>query len=318
MSVGSNIKKRRMQLRMSQQELADAMGYKTRSTIAKIESGENDVTQKKLQKLAQILDTTPETLVSGLAVKQDATPFEDGMTVSRGRHKHVVVILAGGKAGKNLQSIPTQFIHVLGKPILVYSMDAYQNHPSIDEIFVVCAKGWENIVRDYAYQYGITKLKGIVPSGNSGTASLKNAVDYLRKYYSPDDFVVIQEATRPMVTTETIHKVLFACEEKGTATICHSMKDYVQFHLHDGKAKYVDRNTLIALQSPEAHKLSLLCRLYDQAEQQGHMLKESCCTMLMNHLGFDVHFIESNVNNVKLIREEDIAVFQAQIKTINE
>ena len=63
MSVGANIKKRRFELKMSQQELAEAMGYKTRSTIAKIESGENDVTQKKLQRFAAILDTTVEALV---------------------------------------------------------------------------------------------------------------------------------------------------------------------------------------------------------------------------------------------------------------
>ena len=63
MSVGANIKKRRFELNMSQQDLADAMGYKTRSTIAKIESGENDVTQKRLTKFAEVLDTTVEALM---------------------------------------------------------------------------------------------------------------------------------------------------------------------------------------------------------------------------------------------------------------
>ena len=72
MSVGANIKKRRYELRMSQQELADAMGYSTRSTIAKIESGENDVSQKKLQKFATALDTTVEALISGYAAPSPA------------------------------------------------------------------------------------------------------------------------------------------------------------------------------------------------------------------------------------------------------
>ena len=68
MSVGTNIRKRRFELRMSQQELADALGYKTRSTIAKIESGENDVSQKKLLKFAEALDTTVEALITGISV----------------------------------------------------------------------------------------------------------------------------------------------------------------------------------------------------------------------------------------------------------
>ena len=62
------LKSARAALDLSQQELADAMGYKTRSTIAKIESGENDVSQKKLQKFAAALDTTVEALISGYTV----------------------------------------------------------------------------------------------------------------------------------------------------------------------------------------------------------------------------------------------------------
>ena len=65
MSVGANIRKRRQELRMSQQELADAMGYRTRSTIAKIESGENDVSQKKLQRFAAVLNISVSKLMEG-------------------------------------------------------------------------------------------------------------------------------------------------------------------------------------------------------------------------------------------------------------
>lgn len=137
MSVGANIRRRRAELRMSQQELADAMGYKTRSTIAKIESGENDVSQKKLQRFAQVLDTTVEALIFGY-MKSAAVPAMVSPNSDDKRKKHVAVILAGGKAGKNMQSIPTQFINVRGKPIIMYSMDVYQNHQSVDEIYVVC------------------------------------------------------------------------------------------------------------------------------------------------------------------------------------
>ena len=79
------------------------------------------------------------------------------------------------------------------------------------------------------------------------------------------------------------------------------------------QAEYVDRNTLVAVQSPEAHRLSLLCELFQRAQRQKHILTESCCTMLLYHMGYDIHFIESNVNNIKLIREADIAVFQALV-----
>ncbi len=307
MSVGSNIKKRRLELRMSQQELANAMGYKTRSTVAKIESGENDVSQTKLRKFAAVLDTSVEALISDYVRPQrEADPvFSDSS------HRTVAVILAGGNTSAQPQNIPNQFVAVNGKPILVYSMDAYQSHPAVEDIYVVCLKGWENIVKAYARQYGITKLRGLVPAGSSGTASLKNAVEYISRFYEPEDMIIVQEATRPLVTVETISTLLMGAAEKGSGTVCHSMEDYVQFNITGPKAEHVDRTATIAVQSPEAHKLELLNRVFRTAEIKNHRLTESCCTMLLYHLGFPIHFIRSNVNNIKIAQKEDMAALSA-------
>ena len=311
MSVGANIKKRRLELRMSQQDLADAMGYKTRSTITKIESGENDVSQKKLQKFAAVLNTTVEELISMHAASITAS---DQPISAPKQHKTIVIVLAGGNFGNNRQNIPTQFVNVHGKPILVHSLDAYQSHPAVDEIYIVCLKGWESITKAYAQQYNITKLKGLIPAGVSGVISLRNALNTIKKTCSAEDLVIIQEATRPMVRAEMISQLLHACEEKRSATICHSMQDYVQFNISEGKATYINRNAMIALQSPEAHKFSLLNEVFDKAKQTGHTLTESCCTMLMYNLGYPINFIEGNVNNIKISSDEEIAAFSAWIK----
>ena len=312
MSVGANIKKRRYELRMSQQELAAAMGYKTRSTIAKIESEENDVSQKKLKKFAEVLDTTVEELISGYSPAETAAPPVSVVDIRRNRN--VVIILAGGKSGRNLQNIPSQFINVHGKPILVYCMEAYQSHPSIDDIYVVCLRGWESIVKAYAAKHGISKLKGIIPGGASGILSFKNALDHITDQYHPEDLIIIQESTRPMIPTETISKLLMVCTEKGSATMCHSMNEYVQFSVSGEKASYIDRNTTIALQSPEAHRLSLMNEVFALAARRQHPLTETCFTMLLYNLGYKINFVENGVNNIKIIREEDIASFGAMIK----
>ena len=89
------------------------------------------------------------------------------------------------------------------------------------------------------------------------------------------------------------------------------MKDYVQFSLQNGKATYADRNRLIALQSPEAHRLSLISEVFAKAVGRGHALQETCCTMLLYNLGYNINFVESNVNNIKISREEDIAALSA-------
>lgn len=313
MHIGANIRKRRYELKMSQQELADAMGYRTRSTIAKIESGENDVSQKKLQRFAAVLDTTVEALIAGYAPAIDDIPL---MTEAdeRDRRRNAVIILAGGKSGRNHQNIPNQFITIHDKPMIVYCMEAYQAHPAVDDMYIVCLKGWEDIVKVYARQYRITKLRGLIPGGSTGIASLKNGIDCIRSRYSPEDTIIIQEATRPLVSSEAITKLLQACSEQGSATVCHTMNDYVQFSLRGGTPSYVDRDTIVALQSPEAHRLSLILDVFGKAQAEGHPLTESCCTMLMYNLGYPINFIEGGANNIKIVREDDLTMFSALVK----
>lgn len=316
MSVGANIRKRRYELKMSQQELADAMGYKTRTTIAKIESGENDISQGKLQKIAKILDTTVDVLVMG----SDSLNLPEAFSVDTlpsdlsDRNRNVALIMAGGKSSRNMQNIPNQFINVLGKPVIIYCLEAYQMHPSIDDIYIVCLKGWESIVKAYAEQFRITKLKGIIPAGANGILSVKNGLDFIKDKYNKDDNVLIQESTRPMVSVEMISKLLQTVNAIGSANICRSMVDYVQFNVTKKKVTYLDRNETVELQSPEAFTLEILCNAFDKAAKTNHELTESCCAMLLHNLGYYINFIEGSTNNLKIIRQEDIAIFTALLK----
>lgn len=318
MSLGTNIKKRRFELGMSQQELADALGYKTRSTIAKIESGENDITQKKLIRFAQALDTTPEALMSGSGASQahraakQGGPDESAAAVRK--DKNVALILAGGKSSRNQQNIPNQFINVLGKPVIVYCLEAYQTHPAIDDIYIICLKGWEKIVSAYAEQYHITKLRGLIPAGSSGILSVKNGLDYIADRYAPSDIVIFQESTRPLVSEDMISKLLQSCYENDSAIICQVAKDVVQFSYEQVKARYIDRNSIVVSQSPEAYRISVISEVFEKAKKQQHSFSESCCSLLLYNLGYDINFIEGSIYNNKIVRQEDIAILTALIK----
>lgn len=309
MSLGENIRRRRLERKLSQQELADALGYRSRSTIAKIEAGENDVSQKKLLKFAAVLGTTPQALLTGLP--EVSAPPED---IPRSSERAAAVILAGGSTANNSQNIPTQFMNVLGKPLIVYCLEAYQAHPAIDDIYIVCLSGWENIVRAYATQYGITKLRALIDGGATGILSLKNAVDRICPRYAPRDLLIIQEATRPMVTAETLSMLLHSAARSGSATLCHSMNEYVQFDISGSKPRYVDRNAMIALQSPEAHRMALVQGVFQKAAARNHSLTESCCTMLLYHMGYEINFVKSPIHNVKIAGEADLAAFGALVK----
>lgn len=303
MGIAENVKKRRLQLGLSQQELADKLGYKTRSTITRIEAGENSIPENKLARFAKVLDTTVEYLKTGKAAKTEYyVPKHEGK-------KTIAIILAGGKSTRNQQNIPNQFINVLGKPIIIYALETYQHHPAINDIYVVCLKDWDRILSAYAQEYGIEKLRGIIPAGETGILSVKNGIEAIQ--CNDDDIVVLQESTRPLVSEEIISKLLHAC--KGAAAVCEPMEDRVMFFKRE-KYEYVDRERLVDLQSPEAYRFDVLKSIFDEAEQKNHKFEESCCSLLLFNLGHDINFVEGNHNNIKIVRQEDIAILNALLK----
>lgn len=117
---------------------------------------------------------------------------------------NIAVIIAGGSGQRMHQNIPKQFLTVNEKPVIIYTLQAFQNHPDIDVIAVVCIAGWEHVLQAYADQFDITKLKYIIPGGKNGQDSIRNGVYELEKHYSANDIVLIHDAIRPMVSNEII------------------------------------------------------------------------------------------------------------------
>ena len=316
MGIAENIKKRREELSMSQQELADALGYSSRSTIAKIESGENNVRAKHLNAFAGALDTTVFYLKNGFYEPEHEA--ERKTTPDRDKNRNVAVILAGGDTARTDQRIPNQFVTVFGKPVIIYSMEAYQNHPLVEEIYVVCQKEWEAITETYADRFGITKLKGFIPSGASGILSVKNAAEHLQLQHSEKDTVIFQESTRPLVSEEMVSKLMYFCEKNGNAVTCEPMRDHLQCILpgdgEGGKTRILDRNRIAEIQSPEAYSLGTLTDVFRKADASGHRFNETCFAMLYHNLGYELNFYEGAGKNIKIIDQEDIAVFSALLK----
>ena len=130
---------------------------------------------------------------------------------------NVALIIAGGVGSRMHQEIPKQFINVYDKPVLVYTMEAFQRHPMIDAIEVVCLDGWHDILWAYAKQYGITKLKWVVSGGKTGQESIRNGVYFLEDKCSPEDIVIVHDGIRPLVDDTVLSDVIIKCEQYGNA-----------------------------------------------------------------------------------------------------
>ena len=118
---------------------------------------------------------------------------------------NLALIIAGGVGARMHQDIPKQFINVYDKPVIIYTLEAFQKHPNIDAIEVVCLDGWHDILRAYSKQFGITKLENIVSGGKNGQDSIRNGLyDLASRHTDPEDIVLIHDAIRPMISADII------------------------------------------------------------------------------------------------------------------
>ena len=130
---------------------------------------------------------------------------------------NVALLTAAGSGTRMQLNIPKQFIHVDDKPVIIYTMEAFQNHPSIDAIIVVTIDAWSNVLWAYAKQFGITKLKWVVPGGDSGQESIRKGLEVLKQELSDEDVVLVHDGNRPLVSSQIISDSLATFSKYGSA-----------------------------------------------------------------------------------------------------
>ena len=128
---------------------------------------------------------------------------------------NVALILAGGVDPRFQMAIPKQFVIVENRPIIVYTLQVFQNHPQIDKIIVSCLHGWKEMVQAYAKQFDITKMAEIVEGGRDAQESIRKGIQWIKENGRGDDLVVIHDAIRPLVTDGLISDSIKCCREYG-------------------------------------------------------------------------------------------------------
>lgn len=228
---------------------------------------------------------------------------------------NIALLTAGGIGSRMQQDIPKQFMNIYDKPIIIYTMEAFQKHPDIDAIEVVCLDGWHDILRAYAKQFNITKLVGVVSGGKNGQESIKNGLMDLAKKYSPNDIVLIHDGNRPLVSQEIISDSIAKCIQYGVAIAAVPCVEAI-LQTEDGisSVKSIDRSELKRTQTPHAFRLEKILDLHKKAKEKGIENSVASCT-LMVELGEKVYFSAGSEKNFKITTISDIDMFKALLKT---
>lgn len=225
------------------------------------------------------------------------------------------IVIAGGVGSRMGQKIPKQFINVGEKPVIVYTLEAFQNHPLVDSIEVVCLDGWEQVLVAYAKQYKIDKLKWIVKGGTSGQESIRNGVYNLEGKLSEDDICIVHDGVRPMLDPEVITDVIRVAQSHGNAVT--SMPYNEQIFIIDEEdptttTQYIPRETLRRVSTPQAYRFDLLDSKYHEAFEKGVGIDGSNYTnTMMVQLGVRLNFAAGSDRNIKLTTPENLEFFRA-------
>lgn len=230
---------------------------------------------------------------------------------------NIALIIAGGSGQRMGMDIPKQFINVYDKPVLIYTLEGFQNHPQIDAIELVCIDGWHDVVRAYAKQFGITKLKWIVSGGSTGQESIRNGVFNLEDKCSPDDIVIIHDGIRPLVDQFVLTDVIVKCRQFGNAVT--SLPYNEQIFVVEGPEstttrQYIPRETLRRVSTPQAYTFGKLDWAYHKAfEEKIGIYGSSYTNTMMIELGEELHLAAGSDKNIKLTTPDDLELFKGYL-----
>lgn len=227
--------------------------------------------------------------------------------------------MAGGVGNRVGAGIPKQFIEILGKPVIAYTMEVFEKHPEIDGIELVCVKGFEDKLRKIAEQAGISKLIKIVEGGHDYEHSIINGVKGFEGIADPGDVILIHWAASPFVSDEIISDNIRVCKEKGNAI--SACKPFLLYGNKNGDHAdtVIDRDTFMSMTAPHSFLFENIKQMYADCESQGLFDKlEAHTTNFMAALNIPIYFSKGNQTNIKITTKEDLILFKGYILANNK
>lgn len=226
---------------------------------------------------------------------------------------NVAIIFAGG-SGKRMHTKdrPKQFLMVHGKPIIVHTLEAFQEHPGIDGITVSCIEGWIPYLEDMVDRYRLGKVADIVPGGVTGQLSIYAALRAAEARWGRDGVsVLVHDGVRPLIDAATISRCIEGVRERGAAITTVPAKETVVLVSEQGEVdRVVDRGASRIARAPQAFRMGDLLDAHARALAEGVTDSIDSCT-LMARYGYPLSVVEGRSDNIKVTTPEDFYTFRA-------
>lgn len=225
---------------------------------------------------------------------------------------NISVVFAGGTGQRmNTRTKPKQFLELHGKPILVYTLEQFQQHEEIDGIVVVSLEGYIEYCWSLIRKYELTKVVAVVPGGENGQMSIFNGLSKAGELFPLDSAVLIHDGVRPLVDEGTITRCIRCVLEHGSAITVTPATETIAIGTKSGEIDaIIDRSMGRVARAPQCFILSDILSAHKIAQKEGRIdFIDSAC--LMNHYGHPLFTVEGTPENIKITTPSDFYIFRA-------
>ena len=226
---------------------------------------------------------------------------------------NIAVIFAGGTGTRmNTRSKPKQFLEMHGKPVLIYTLENFENHPMIDSIILVCVETWIDYAASLLKKFGITKVAKIVPGGSTGQESIYHGIKAAKELYGGNHTVLIHDGVRPLINADTITRCISSVKKNGNGiTVSPAIETiFLKDEQNNRVGEIFDRSHCEMAKAPQCFKLQEIYEAHKNAQSEG--IKDFIdSASLMQYYGHELFTVEGPAENIKITTPSDFYVFRA-------
>ena len=226
------------------------------------------------------------------------------------------IVLAGGKGSRMQSDVPKQYMELLGKPLLYYSLRAFEES-NAESVVLVTAEGEEEYCRkELVERYGFTKVTGVVAGGVERYASVWNGLRYLgRQEEAAPEYVLIHDGARPLVTSDLVNRLIKETMSYGACVAGMPVKDTIQMTDENGVITLTPkRESLWTAQTPQSFEFSLVYEAYERLMKESEINVTDDAMVVGLYHDISIQMVRGSYTNLKVTTPEDLVLAEALLR----
>ncbi len=219
--------------------------------------------------------------------------------------KTVAIIPSGGIGSRILSSIPKQYVKVLGKELIAYTLQVFQNSNFIDEIIIPAQPSYFDLLNSIKEKFNLDKIVKIIEGGKKRQDSVSNGLKQLS--LTDEDLVIVHDAARPLLSQELLEKSINEAKKYDSIVVAKKASDTL---IKGGGivGEYLDRTNIYYAQTPQIFRYKILLEAFKLANESNFLGTDE--SMLVKNANFDVRIVEGETTNFKVTTQSDLELLE--------